>query len=443
MRQTKGITRYLLLVAASIRRAEGETDGGILPGTRLGRHLRLHRAGSNRYLENSTADNKTEIVDKFNITLVNGTVYGGPLTFSTDLYNSAQALVESTNSSTQVNHKNTSDTIAELNNQTTGWSRHSFIDESDLDSRIVGGRAAPSDKFDYFANIYYQASRSSNEALYICGGVLIAPNIVLGAAHCAEYADVVQFGRPDLTAYDPDRVETFQIVKIITHPEYNQGTPYNYDVALFLLSGNAEVNQPLRLLDHRRSRSDYWKYKGDLTVVGHGATDATLTGMIAPQRLYTEVHVISEQECASKYTSGMITSTMMCAARAGSDACQGDSGGPLVMTSNDGHSTEDLLVGIVSWGHGCADERYPGVYTSVGVLHSWIRDTMCALSSDECICQDSKYGALVEDKRKRCGWLKRKGLCEEEDYALSCERSCGLCSSKEPDAGGYYSNNGQ
>ena len=39
------------------------------------------------------------------------------------------------------------------------------------------------------------------------------------------------------------------------------------------------------------------------------------------------------------------------------DSCQGDSGGPLFATRNNKH----YVVGITSWGIGCALPEYPGV----------------------------------------------------------------------------------
>jgi trypsin len=41
------------------------------------------------------------------------------------------------------------------------------------------------------------------------------------------------------------------------------------------------------------------------------------------------------------------------------DACKRDSGGPLVAK----FGTRLVLVGLVSWGQGCAEAKYPGVYT--------------------------------------------------------------------------------
>jgi hypothetical protein len=56
---------------------------------------------------------------------------------------------------------------------------------------------------------------------------------------------------------------------------------------------------------------------------------------------------------------------MLCAGylgRGGVDTCQGDSGGPLLVSTSAGLRQ----AGITSWGVGCADKEYPGVYARIG-----------------------------------------------------------------------------
>ena len=63
----------------------------------------------------------------------------------------------------------------------------------------------------------------------------------------------------------------------------------------------------------------------------------------------------------------MIKHGMMCAGMpesGGKDACTGDSGGPAQRGGE--------LVGIVSWGYGCASANYPGVYSDVAVFRGWL-----------------------------------------------------------------------
>lgn len=58
---------------------------------------------------------------------------------------------------------------------------------------------------------------------------------------------------------------------------------------------------------------------------------------------------------------------MICAADRNKDSCQGDSGGPLI-------TPDGVQVGVVSWGSGCADPDYPGVYSNVAAVRDWIED---------------------------------------------------------------------
>mmetsp|Transcript_11704 Transcript_11704/g.17714 ORF Transcript_11704/g.17714 Transcript_11704/m.17714 type:complete len:86 (-) Transcript_11704:11-268(-) len=41
----------------------------------------------------------------------------------------------------------------------------------------------------------------------------------------------------------------------------------------------------------------------------------------------------------------------------GQESCQGDSGGPLIISNGE----ENVQVGIVSWGIGCASKHFPGL----------------------------------------------------------------------------------
>lgn len=65
-----------------------------------------------------------------------------------------------------------------------------------------------------------------------------------------------------------------------------------------------------------------------------------------------------------------------------SSQCQGDSGGPLVIRGKDGSGADDIQVGVVSWGIGCANKNFPGVYARVSEAYDWIKETVCSKSQD-------------------------------------------------------------
>ncbi|EDW43832.1 GM19144 [Drosophila sechellia] len=97
-------------------------------------------------------------------------------------------------------------------------------------------------------------------------------------------------------------------------------------------------------------------------VAGWGRTEQSSLSNIL---LTANVSTIRHQTCRMIYRSGLLPG-MMCAGRlqGGTDSCQGDSGGPLVH--------EGRLVGVVSWGYGCAEPGLPGVYVDVEYYRQWI-----------------------------------------------------------------------
>jgi secreted trypsin-like serine protease len=84
-----------------------------------------------------------------------------------------------------------------------------------------------------------------------------------------------------------------------------------------------------------------------------------------------EVPVVDQAVCnAPESYEGAITPQMFCAGEreGGKDACQGDSGGPLVT----GSLNNEQLIGVVSWGEGCARRLKYGIYTKVSAIGGWL-----------------------------------------------------------------------
>ena len=112
----------------------------------------------------------------------------------------------------------------------------------------------------------------------------------------------------------------------------------------------------------------------DLTVTGWGRLyqDYPLRPSILHE---VNVPVITNWECSKSIglQGPPIKSGMICAGypRGGKDTCSGDSGGPAAWTDSDLRS---YLIGITSWGIGCAQPNLPGVYTRVTEYLDWIDD---------------------------------------------------------------------
>jgi len=219
-----------------------------------------------------------------------------------------------------------------------------------------------------------------------CGGVLIDASWVLTAAHCvasAVAADVhLYVGAHSLRSlHDDGCVLKPGVRALLKHPGYVSGR-YLDDVALIAL-GDPVPYAPIRIYDAGAAGSAGGSAAAaslesagtPLHVAGWGY-ETELGGQIQNVPAIATVNVVPPAECSSSYN--FLTDGIICAGgNTGTDACSGDSGGPLF--HRDGEFT---LLGVVSFGIGCARPGIPGGYMRASHYRNWI----CEQTAIESTC---------------------------------------------------------
>ena len=232
---------------------------------------------------------------------------------------------------------------------------------------------------------------------YLCGGALIADDIVLTAAHC-EYFNRSGY-QVILNAYSQgvvgQGVERY-CSDWASHPNYDSEELLN-DYALCKLDRPVDVDESKVRLELNEDNSI--PFDGEnLTVLGLSWDSNNLTEPDVLQKL--SVPALNNQDCrdfGGPYNR--ITENMLCAGGVpGEDICDGDSGGPLVRRTQKTDGTfVDTHIGIVSHGRGdgltCGykiAQRGPAatVYARTSTRIDWIRETSCNLGSQAAWCNN-------------------------------------------------------
>jgi trypsin len=209
--------------------------------------------------------------------------------------------------------------------------------------------------------------------------------MVLTAAHCQGGSYNVVIGRHSLNS---NSGESIPMQSETPHPKYDDRTT-DSDWMLVKLERSTTQNVPFIKLNNDGNSPQVGQ---EVTVMGWGdMTSDDMTQELADVLMSVDVNVISNSDCdASKGSingwsdsyNGQITSNMLCAADKGQDSCQGDSGGPLVIQGKSGDGSDDVQVGVVSWGVGCASPDFPGVYSRLSEAYDWIVSEVCSQSSN-------------------------------------------------------------
>ncbi|XP_044730887.1 trypsin-1-like [Chrysoperla carnea] len=225
-----------------------------------------------------------------------------------------------------------------------------------LDGRIVGGVDATIEQYPY------QVSLQTPSGSHFCGGSVISPSVVLTAAHCVQGSSPSSLTvRAGSTTRGSGGV-VVAVKRIHVHEKYDS-KKVDFDVAVLELSQSLTTSNKIKPVKLPEA-SEYLRAGESSVASGWGALKQ---GGGAPTTLQAvKLPILDQGVCNNAYGGG-ITDRMICAGSlaGGIDSCQGDSGGPLVSNSKQ-H-------GIVSWGNGCAQKNYPGVYTRVTAVRAWIK----------------------------------------------------------------------
>jgi len=237
-----------------------------------------------------------------------------------------------------------------------------------LDRIVAGQEVNPKHSLPYQA--YLQACQGRRCAM--CGATLINKKYAITAMHCLpDGFDNLQLvlGEHNIKQAAEQHAKTIGVTAI-RRSDYDERTTTN-DIAILKLSEEVVFNdhiQPACLPSNTEE-----KYVGQSAVVsGWGTTSSGGDTSNVLKKTDQTILADSDRDCIRGSGENNLHSGKMCAYKQGTDSCQGDSGGPLVV-QEDGRST---LVGVVSYGIGCASPGYAGVYARVTNYLDWINDNV-------------------------------------------------------------------
>jgi Trypsin len=277
---------------------------------------------------------------------------------------------------------------------------------SEAGQRVVGGAPTTIQQFPWQVAVADSQAAAPGENGFqrqFCGGTLVAPTIVISAAHCFNDPDGNDFpfpaedfavftGRTVLSSSEGQEIDVAEIYFFegttnapvledqSTDAEsadnlYNAQTN-EWDAVFVRLESASSTGLPIKIAGPGEEPT--WSPGRPALISGWGNLSASRAKPRAgrgnfPDQLHgATIGILSDPDCGPGHYPGpgsaliYIPQTMLCAGvtSGGVDTCQGDSGGPLVVPVEGGNRAVGgvRLVGDTSFGEGCARPGLPGIY---------------------------------------------------------------------------------